>query len=277
MVGRLHQKGTRVSSQSMGERGLIVLLPGGSKTKMAGGGSPYFFDCKPRALAIRWSSRAPRTLLGCPPYYLRTFSGNPGASQATPRDTRAPRPVDRACLGPQRRSARSSRNLWGSGPRVRSLLPPVLRASPLQAMPCCFQFRVPGARSSGSRAPARSRTLRPRSPVAWLHFPLLWPLAAPDSRGSSQVRRGRKVSLAAISAASAVLSRQCSPEGSRSGASDASSPRCGPEPETASLPALFRRPRASDLDPRGPGSAPTATESRLKTRGGQLWWQVSGG
>ncbi|KAJ1159253.1 hypothetical protein NDU88_011921 [Pleurodeles waltl] len=63
----------------------------------------------------------------------------------------------------------------------------------------------------------------------------------------------------------------------RSGAPDASSPQRGPESATASSPALIRRPRVSDLDPQGSERTPTAPESRLKTQGGQLWWQDSGG
>ncbi|KAJ1098009.1 hypothetical protein NDU88_003125 [Pleurodeles waltl] len=173
--------------------------------------------------------------------YSPAFISHPGAGQATARDTRAPRLADRARSGLQRWSSRSPCNLWGSGSRI--LLPPGLRASPLQATPCCFQIRVSGARSSGSQAPAHSRALRSRSPAARLRFPLLWYLAASDSHGSPQVRWGRKVSLAAVSAASGIPSMLAHGSALLSRASDASSPQCGPEPATASLPALYRRPR----------------------------------
>ncbi|KAJ1103525.1 hypothetical protein NDU88_000947 [Pleurodeles waltl] len=45
---------------------------------------------------------------------------------------------------------------------------------------------------------------------------------------------------------------------------------------SASSPALIRRPRVSDPDPQGSGRSLTTPESRLKTRGGRLWWQDSG-
>ncbi|KAJ1207622.1 hypothetical protein NDU88_003012 [Pleurodeles waltl] len=52
---------------------------------------------------------------------------------------------------------------------------------------------------------------------------------------------------------------------------------CGPGSTSASSPALIRRPRVSDPDPQGSGRSLTTPETRLKTRGGRLWWQDSGG
>ncbi|KAJ1207821.1 hypothetical protein NDU88_003211 [Pleurodeles waltl] len=137
------------------------------------------------------------------------------------------------------------------------------------------------ARSSEPQTPASSQALRSQSSAARRRLLLLWILAASDSRGSHWARWGGKGTflLVAPSVPGAPV-RQCSSarEGVlRSGAPDVSSLPRGPESASASSLALIRRPRVSDPDPQGSERTLTALESRLKTRGGQLWWQDLGG
>ncbi|KAJ1190916.1 hypothetical protein NDU88_000235 [Pleurodeles waltl] len=87
-------------------------------------------------------------------------------------------------------------------------------------------------------------------------------------------------SLFAAPSAPGAPGRQCSSALKsvlRSGAPDSSSPPRGLESASVSSPVPIRRPRISDSDPRGSERTPTAPRFRLKTRGGQLWWQDSGG
>ncbi|KAJ1099603.1 hypothetical protein NDU88_004702 [Pleurodeles waltl] len=206
----------------------------------------------------------------------------PGSGRATSRDTRALRPSDRARSGLQPRSHRSPRSFRGLGPRARSLLPASHRISSLR-----FQRRS-AASGAGPRAlslpsPKLPPVLRrsdhgaPQRVTAFFACGFSRPptAAVPSRRAgegwwclSLHRPSGPRTSRPATPARESVL---------WSGAPDASSLQRGPEPATASSPALFRGPRDSDLDPRRSERAPTAPESRLKTRGGQLWWQDSGG
>ncbi|KAJ1166158.1 hypothetical protein NDU88_006567 [Pleurodeles waltl] len=168
------------------------------------------------------------------------------------------------------------------GPRARPLLPPGHRISSLrfQRRSAASRVGASGAHSSEPQAPALSQVLRPRSSTVRHRF-LLWgflavPTAAVPSRrwGGG----GRHLSFHRSSGPGSSRPATLVCEGVlRSGASDASSLQRGPEFATASSPAPIRCPRVSDQDPQGPERTPTASESWLKTRGGQLWWQDSGG
>ncbi|KAJ1143792.1 hypothetical protein NDU88_010096 [Pleurodeles waltl] len=108
-----------------------------------------------------------------------------------------------------------------------------------------------------------------------------------DSRGLRQPRfpldtlgGGEGTSLLVAPSVPGAPVRRCSSarEGVLwSGAPDVSSLPRGPESASASSLVLIRRPRVSDPDPQGSERTLTAPKSRLKARGGQLWWQDSGG
>ncbi|KAJ1203020.1 hypothetical protein NDU88_006815 [Pleurodeles waltl] len=187
------------------------------------------------------------------------------------------RPGTRGLSVPQ--TAPGPATLVPPGPRARPLLPPGHRISSLRFQRCSAASRVgprallppslklpPFLRCFDYGAPRRatpffyvdsSRSRQSRFPLGALGGYLSFHRSS--GPGSSRT---------------ATLVRE---DALLSGASDASSLQRGPEFATASSPALIRCPRVSDLDPLGSERTPTTSESWLKTRGGQLWWQDSGG
>ncbi|KAJ1161272.1 hypothetical protein NDU88_001759 [Pleurodeles waltl] len=207
-------------------------------------------------------------------FFLRSLASisPPGSGRVTSRDTRALRPSDRARSGLQLRSLWSPRSFRGPGLRARSLLPSGYRISSLR-----FQRRSAASRA-GPRAlsPKLLPVLRRSDHGAPLRITAFFvcgfsrpPTAAVPSR-----RAGGEggTSLSTAPAVPGAPGRQRPSVRACSGLECQMPPLCS---AGRNLPQPL--PRVSDLDPRGSERAPTAPESRLMTRGGQLWWQDSGG